>query len=178
MRYFIGISLPQEVKDYLVDLQKNIGNDSAKVRWVSKKNLHLTLKFLGDLDENTLQRTRAILRSISFSSFSVTLGKIGLFPSIHRPRILWINLLPPKNILELQGDIEYTLSSLFPRDKQFTVHLTLGRIVFLKHINLLTKLDSLPLNCPSFTLSSFSLFQSVLHHHGPTYTLIETYQLH
>ena len=178
MRCFIGILLPSEIRDYLFTIQKQIGQDYAKITWVAKKNLHLTLKFLGYPDEETLRLTRNILRSIQKPHFTVELGAIGWFPSDEKPRVVWIDLFPKKELMELHGDIELGFGSLFSRDERFAVHLTIGRIKRISQKEpFFHVLRDIHPKKYSFSITSFCLMKSILTASGPHYSILEEYPL-
>ena len=178
MRCFIGIPLPVEIRDYLFTLQSTIGQYHAKIHWIAKKNLHITLKFLGYPDEETLRLTRTVLRSLKQNSFTVDLHSLGCFPSFEKPRVIWVDLSPQKELMELHGDIELGLGSLFLRDERFAVHLTLGRVKLIVNNRLfLDFLNNIHLKKCSFSITEFCLIQSVLSKDGPRYQVLETYPL-
>ena len=178
MRCFIALPLPLEIKDALESVQSQLKSESSKIRWVAKKNLHLTLKFLGDIDETKVNLTKQTLSSLSFRSFQVKLGPLGVFPSSHHPKILWVDLIPQQDIFSLQGEIDLALGFLFKKEERFTVHLTIGRIVTLKKPAIFfQKLNEFHVPPLSFNFTSFELFKSTLATHGPSYTLLETYHL-
>ena len=79
MRLFLAIDLPEKAKDYLYNFRR-ISRDYVKVSWVPKKNLHLTLKFFGEVDEKKLEALKAELKNIKQDSFKVKLKGIGFFP--------------------------------------------------------------------------------------------------
>ena len=80
MRLFLAIELPDEVKDYLFSIKDNF-KDWARVNWIGKKNLHLTLKFLGNVDEKLINKIIEKLREVKFSKFDLELDNLGVFPS-------------------------------------------------------------------------------------------------
>jgi len=69
MRLFIAIEMPEEIKEYLIQIQSKIGNDLAKIRWVNKEQIHLTLKFLGEVQPNCVEEVKEELGKIKFESF-------------------------------------------------------------------------------------------------------------
>ena len=69
MRLFVGIGLPKNIKDYLFELQRNIGSQYAKIKWVEKKNLHLTLKFLGEVHDDKFQELKDRFKDIRYNNF-------------------------------------------------------------------------------------------------------------
>ncbi|MFH1592915.1 MAG: RNA 2',3'-cyclic phosphodiesterase [Candidatus Woesearchaeota archaeon] len=178
MRIFIGIELPLKIKAVLYSLQKTVGNEFAKVNWVAKKNLHQTLKFLGSVDEKDIELVRKILKELKFKKFVVSLDKVGWFPSDQRINVVWVSLRPEKEVMGLHGDIELKLGSLFEKEERFSVHVTLGRVKFVKDKKkFLDALKNVKLPWESFTVKDFSLVKSELSKDGPKYSVLERYDL-
>ena len=178
MRCFIAIELPSFIKANLYDLQKRIGNEYAKVNWVAKKNLHLTLKFLRNVDEEELNLLKEALRNVKEKKFRVGLGKLGYYPGENRINVLWISLKPEKEIMNLHGEIELKFGSLFEKDERFSVHLTLGRVKLIKKKDeFLSKLKDVEVKWDSFLVDQFVLVRSVLSKDGPKYDVLEKYSL-
>jgi 2'-5' RNA ligase len=176
MRVFIAIKLPKEVRDYLYIVQKKIGRKEAKIKWVSKKNIHLTLKFLGETTEDQLSKIKGILKNIKLKSFKVKLNKIGIFPNENQIRVVWVGLKPEEKILELQRKIDESLLKLFPTDQRFISHLTLGRVKLVKQKNeFIEKLNNFDVEEMSFEINEFELIKSKLTKDGPSYEIIEKY---
>ena len=100
MRLFIAIEVPEDVKGYLSAVQEKISNDVAnKIRPVNKNQIHLTLKFLGEVQQDKAEKIKNELKKIAFSPFSVCLDKIGVFPSESYIRVVWVGLKPEKPVL-------------------------------------------------------------------------------
>jgi 2'-5' RNA ligase len=134
VRVFIAISLPGEIHDQLARISAELRKDVVEgvIRWVKVTNIHLTLKFLGDIPEVEVSRLKDELDSqvgLHFPFF-LTVEKIGLFPNAHRPRIVWAGLQDSLELLRLQSDIEKVTRDLgyAPEERSFSAHLTLGRI--------------------------------------------------
>src|SRR3989344_6773166 len=105
MRLFVGIDLPLDIKDYFYNLQKELKKDNlAKIKWVSKKNLHLTLKFLGDVSNVNL--IVDALKNIKFFKFNIKLDSLGYFPSGSKIKIIWVGLKDDKIFIQLQKLID------------------------------------------------------------------------
>ncbi len=94
MRSFIAIELPQNIKDYLSRLQTQLKNSQADVKWVEPQNIHLTLKFLGEIDDNQLSEINNILENIAKERkhFQANVSSAGAFPKINFPRVIWVGL--------------------------------------------------------------------------------------
>tara|TARA_Y100000034_G_C6867697_1_gene395656 strand:+ start:249 stop:788 length:540 start_codon:yes stop_codon:yes gene_type:complete len=176
MRAFIMIELKQNVKDYLFDIRKKFSSKDAKISWVHKKNIHQTLKFLGDVDDEKIEEVREKLREVKFKPFDVGLSEVGYFPTIRNIRVLWVGLDPVNKIIELQQDVEGKLRDLFKVDSLFKPHITLGRVKNVKHKkNFLKILEELEVDKLRFRVKNFKLVKSVLTKDGPRYTVIEEY---
>src|SRR3989344_4997154 len=130
MRIFIAVNLPKEVKDYLFDLEKEF-KSLGKINFVSKKKLHITLKFLGEIKEDKLAEVKEKLRSIKLKSFEVLLNNLGVFPHVESIKVLFISLTPKDKLHELFNKVDEALIE-FPNDYTFLDHITLGRIKTMK----------------------------------------------
>ena len=133
MRTFICIEIPESLKERIGALQQSLRRIDAQASWVKPSNIHLTLKFLGDVESSRLDRVRdAVERaSGSTSRFQVTAGTAGCFPSPKNPRVLWVGLTElPDELLKLHKQIEDSLAREgFPREaKRFSPHLTIARL--------------------------------------------------
>ena len=175
MRLFIAINLPKEVKDYLFDLQKEF-KDYGKINFIHKKNLHLTLKFLGNVDDNKLKEIKEKLNKVKSKNFEISLNSLGIFPDKEFIRILWIDLNPKNKVIELAQKIDQELIQ-FPNDHPFSDHITLGRVKIIKNKDEFLKKLSLELKPLTFKVNSFELMKSDLSKDGPEYTILETYEL-
>ncbi len=175
MRAFIAINLPEEIKDILYNLQgklKGIG----KVNWIHKKNLHLTLKFLGYIDEESLNKVNETLSKIKFKQFELALDKLGAFSIITKPRVIWISVKPSQKVIELQQKIDGELLNLFPKKQKFEAHITLGRMKLIKDREILKKINDCNIK-GNFEVKSFELMESKLSKEGSKYYVLETYNL-
>lgn len=177
MRCFLAIDLNKECKDYLFNLQKEFSK-FVKAKWVEKKNLHLTLKFLGDIDENKLKAVKKILSEIKFKKFNIHLSEFGVFPNENIINVIWVGLKPEKDIINLQKKIDEVLLDLFSKDQKFTSHITLGRVKLVKNKDKFKGfLKETRINNIEFSVDSFKLYKSELSKDGPKYYLLEEYKL-
>ena len=178
MRCFIGIVLPQQIKENLFELQKQIGNEYAKIKWVEKKSLHITLKFLDEIDEDAIKLTKIVLKNVKFRRFATNINNIGWYPNDNKLNVIWVGLKPEEELLNLHGEVELKLGNLFEKDERFSVHLTLGRVKYVKHKEkLLEKLKNLKVKKDRLLVDSFSLIKSDLTKDRPAHTQLERYYL-
>ncbi len=134
VRAFIAINLSDEVTDHLArvisDLQKRM--PSKVIKWSPPKNIHLTLKFLGDVSVHNLDLLKDALRVdvTGRNVFDISAGGMGVFPKITQPRVIWVGVEAPDDLASLQRAIENDMRRLgYARERRsFTPHLTLGRV--------------------------------------------------
>lgn len=131
MRSFIAIELPDTVSAALVLLQQELKGCGADVRWVRPEGIHLTLKFLGDIEERAVEGIVERLKGTcrKFQTFHCEVKGVGVFPGVRAPRVLWAGIADHDILTSIQQEIEDGMSLLgFEREeRKFTPHLTLGR---------------------------------------------------
>jgi 2'-5' RNA ligase len=129
LRCFIAIELSESVKSALAELQNNFRKCQADIRWVKPDNIHLTLKFLGDIDD-VVGIEKVISEACNkYKPFDIEVAGAGVFPNIRSPRVLWVGIDDNEVLAGLQSAIEDGLAMLgFKKDKRkYQPHLTLGR---------------------------------------------------
>lgn len=145
VRAFIAAGIPEELKTEIVRISSSLAGKIAGIKWTHRDNLHLTLKFLGDVEEAIVPDIQAILDQAVPEHLPIAyqLDGLGVFPNLRRPLILWLGLLRGGGKLSgLAVDLDKKLSGLgfIPEKRKFTPHLTLGRIKKGIPNGLLTKL--------------------------------------
>ena len=133
VRSFICIEIPRSIQSRLDELQQKLRTIGADVGWVKTSNIHLTLKFLGDVAQSRIAAVRSAIAKACEGQGPIELvvAGTGAFPSLRNPRVLWVGLPAiPETLQQLQKTIEDQLEhEEFPREtKPFSPHLTLGRI--------------------------------------------------
>lgn len=172
MRTFIAIEMT-ELKDFFFNLQKKIDKE-AKINFT--KNFHLTLKFLGDIDEEKSKKVKKLLGEIKFNKFRIKTSLLGVFPNENYIRVIWIGLESEK-IIELQKAIDEKLRNFFPRDKRFHPHLTLGRVKFVKDKErFIQNYKNIEVEQKEFEVKNFKLKKSTLTPQGSVYEDLEIYE--
>ena len=181
MRSFIAIELPEEIRTILSGAQDELKQTQADVKWVKPENIHLTLKFLGDIEQDLIKKIHPILNEIAqkSSSFSLYLSNLGAFPKLQYPRVIWIGLTNDRGVLEIANDLEKQLIKIgLPAESRgFSSHITLGRVRSGINRKALTeKLEFLNRNLssprPEFKVLNLTLFKSTLTPQGPIYEAI------
>lgn len=133
VRAFVAIGLPEPVRTLLQALQERLGSGDLPVRWVPPENVHLTLKFLGEIPEGDVSRVSDILTAAAQGSgpISLTARGLGVFPAPRRPKVIWVGVGGNTGALtDLQRRLDSGLVSAgIPAERRaFHAHLTLGRV--------------------------------------------------
>ncbi|QTA86433.1 RNA 2',3'-cyclic phosphodiesterase [Desulfonema magnum] len=132
IRTFIAIELPSDITAHISDVQKRLKTFGFKMRWVRPENIHLTLKFLGDINKADIEKVgNAMTHAVKeCTPLSLAAKGIGVFPGIKRARVIWTGLKGDIHpLIELQKNLEGNLEGIgFPKEKRpFKGHLTLAR---------------------------------------------------
>ena len=177
MRLFIAIEVPEDAKGYLSAVQEKISNDIAnKIRCVNKNQIHLTLKFLGEVQPDKAEKIKNELKKIAFGPFSVYLDKIGVFPSESYIRVVWVGLKPEEPVLELQKSIDENLKKMFKKEKDFKAHITLARVKYIDNKKkFVEKLKNINIENKKIDVNNFKLVKSTLTPQGPVYEDLEVF---
>ena len=134
LRSFIAVEIPAKIQNAIAYNIASLKNTLPKplVRWVAPKNVHLTLKFLGDVSPANLERLAETLKveTASHAIFSISIVGLGAFPAQRRARVIWIGLDAPPVLAALQRGVDAAAAQLgYPREERpFSPHLTVGRV--------------------------------------------------
>lgn len=161
MRLFIAIDLPVELKQALAKLRR----DLPGARWVPAAQIHLTLAFLGEVEEASAWRLNAELARIHLPPFTLALTGLGCFPHRQRPRVLWVGLAPEAHLTELAVAVQGAIlaASLPVEERPFSAHITLARLKFPAPREVEEFLaQPLPPHLPPLPVHDFILFESRL----------------
>ncbi len=175
-RLFIAIDLPDKLKQKLGRVKDSLHISQA--RWVKEENLHLTLKFLGEVKKEKIDSISNSLKSLTrdFPVFCFQTGQLGAFPNLKRARVLWIDIKEGREkVQKLAKLIENELSKLgFEKEKRnFEPHITLAR---LKKPELISQLPTVDWYY-SFEVTQVIMFESLLKPTGPIYTPLYVFPL-
>jgi len=177
IRAFIGFELPEKIRSFISSIQEDLKSNKLDARWVQVKNIHLTLKFLGNINEEDAQRVgKAIFKSAAdHAPISLAAKGIGAFPDINRPNVLWVGIKGQIDMLiQLQKSLEDQLEKIgFSRENRpFKGHLTLARVKKqLDRTKLITAIKKYKeLESEPFIADNIILFKSDLKSNGAVYT--------
>jgi 2'-5' RNA ligase len=171
-RCFLSVELPVEVVEEIKKVQSKI-KDLFVGKLTEPENLHLTLKFLGELSDEQVKAVKNSLRNLDLESFEAELDEVGVF-SKQFIKIIWVKL----EGVEIQKVVDGILDDLFEKEQRFMSHVTIARVKRVEDKEkLLNTLNNIKVNNLKFKINKFYLKKSVLSTEGPVYTTIEEYDL-
>jgi len=184
MRTFVAIELPDDLRAEVIAYQHKLQSFDAQIRWVKPEQMHITLKFLGEIDQNQLNLLDELFQVVAkpTAPFEVNLQGLGAFPNLRRPSILWAGVTTGAEALSgLAGQVEVASAELgFKKEKRgFNPHLTLGRLKSPKGLPPLMdriRKDESKL-FRTFPVNEFVFMLSELKPTGAEYTRLNTYNL-
>ncbi len=184
IRAFIAIEIGSEIKTRVSEHIDKLKRTGADVKWVDPENIHLTLKFLGNIEEDTLPGLNEIISNVvsDLESFNINIRNFGTFPNLKRPRVIYVCVDEKENnLLTLYENLNKGVEELGIKgeSKKFVGHITVGRIRTQKNISKLTTV--LKSETERFfgleKVNYLSLMQSQLTHEGPFYTKLNNFIL-
>jgi 2'-5' RNA ligase len=175
-RAFIAVEFPDNVIKEIARVQELIKTQKFHGKLTELENLHLTLKFLGEIDSGKLEKIKKHLADIKFAELGLKLGGIGTFNFKGSPRIIWIKI-EGKQIFELQEKIDAALKDYFSSEERFMSHLTIARVKYVKDKkSFLNYIKNISIKDIKFKIDNFKLKKSDLRPIGPVYSDIESYK--
>ena len=158
---------------------RNALETNLRVKPVEEENLHLTLRFIGEVEEGTVSRIADALRTVRYHPFTASLRGLGAFPSPSNPRVLWIGVEEGEDDLrKLRDGVERALRGIVPReDEGFAAHLTIARVKGRSHGTMDVLKEYGDYDFGRLNVAEFKLKRSILSRTGPVYTDIEVYPL-
>ncbi len=175
-RLFVAIDLPEGVKAAVTA----IGGTLEGARRTPANQLHITLRFIGEVDEHLFAAIKTALARVSVSSFPLALSGVGHFPPGRHPRVLWVGMEASEQLLMLQQEVEQALIDvgIQPDERRFSPHITIARLQETPPAAVLAleeRYRSFASN--PFRVETFFLYSSVLTREGAVHTKEATYPL-
>ena len=178
MRLFLAIELPRELRSKLHKVGKKFSK-TVVGSFVAEPNIHITLKFLGDVPADKLDIVKEYLSRVQFEPFECNLHGLGAFPDVAKPRVLWVGVsMGSKETTKLSEDLNKVLEPLGAEvDTRFHPHVTLARVKQVTNRRDVMRLfeENKTKSFGSFRVERFSLVKSELTRVGPRYTTIATF---
>lgn len=169
MRLFVAVDVDESVRERVKPVLDELSALSG-VKAVEPENLHITLLFLGEVEEGKVSEIEELLSKIEFEPFNLVFQSMGAFPNPKSPRVVWVGVEEDGKLKELANEVYKSLKRLgFRRDKEFSAHLTVARVKRKnpKVVDLIKQHSSD--NFGQMVLKNFKLKQSILTPKGPIY---------
>jgi RNA 2',3'-cyclic 3'-phosphodiesterase len=178
-RLFVALNLPDEIKHEIVNLRRRV-NDNPEYNWQNENKLHLTIKFIGSVPDEMVNKIAVSLNFISeYKAVSCSLKEFNFFTRKKIPKILFISMEMDESVNELVSRInsELVKFSILPESRAFTPHLTLLRIREIKEKDFIKNFMDFKVPQVKFAIKDASLFKSRLLPGGSVYSEIKKYKL-
>ena len=184
IRVFLAFPLPADIIDAIREAQKCLKDQGIRMAWVKPENVHLTLKFLGEISPEAIRLAMGAAEAAAAGAapMALTVKGLGVFPDARRPRVVWAGLGGrAQSLIDFQAGLEENLANVgFERERRrFAAHLTLGRIKKpIPPAKLVSALDACAgLTSREFRLDGLALYRSELRPEGAVYTVLKTFPL-
>jgi 2'-5' RNA ligase len=182
VRLFVALDIPEEVRGAIGKLASKLGPACRSAKWTKIENVHVTLKFIGEVSREKCEEIETALLHLHFpATIAMIFRGLGFFPDERRPRVLWAGVEATDQLPKLATAVESALEPLgVPRERrEFSPHLTLARIESTRELpQLLTAIASVsPAEFGRSVAREFHLYQSVTKPGGAEYTQLATYPL-
>jgi len=175
-RLFVAIDMPESICGDISEIYEAIPG----ARWTPENQLHLTLRFIGDVNNGTAQLIDNSLRLVKFAPFTMQLQSAGFFPPRREPRVLWCGIAANENLIRLQKHVERAVAAagLPPAERKFSPHITVARLNGSPPQKLAAFLCTNSLfKTEPFLVSEFYLYSSVLKREGALHIKEAEYEL-
>ena len=179
-RLFVALKIPDEIRDEIISLRKQACKGDDFYSWEKREKLHLTLKFIGEVEDQKVAEIAKELEFIEdFSVFRCSLANFGFFSRQGSPKILWMGLHTSKKIFSLTDGLNSSLEKFsIPREKKkFKTHITILRIKGNPGENFIEGFEKFIVPREEFICENVALVKSELKPHGSVYSEIKNYKL-
>ena len=180
IRAFLAVEISDEVREAAADLISDLDLPQYDVKWVRPRNIHVTIKFFGNIDPSRVVDIARVMEEVGreLRSFEISMERLGAFPGLRRPRVVWVGIGEGRRHLErLHRESEERLSAIGfpPEGRSFKSHLTIGRVRSQRGSpELVRRIERRgDFDAGRCTISELVLFRSELKPGGPIYTALE-----
>ena len=181
MRTFIAVDLPKETLEKIQEIIDyfKLQTPNRALKWVSTKNLHLTIKFIGEISPDILSQVKNMITSTlaTQTAFNIGIEGLGMYPNPHKPRVVWLGISNTGPLIAIHNKLDAALKAvdIEPERRDYSPHLTIARVRRKTDIDIVKaigdtlsqfKVDSLG----TIRIDEVRLYQSKLTPEGPIYT--------
>lgn len=185
MRIFIALDIPAEIRARMMEFAERARSYASEARWARPEGLHVTLKFIGEVKEDKLERIKSALAGVKAAPFPVTFANAGFFPAPKSPRVFWIGVAGGEALGQLAAAIDNATQSagVAKEERAYSPHLTLARAGSgpgaqhqLKPLASFVETAPAP-QFGTMTAREFWLYQSQMQRGGSKYTKLQRFPL-
>ncbi len=182
LRAFLAIDVDEDLKAKMYKIIKEFKQIDANIKYVELENLHLTLKFFGDIDTEGIDLLSSKIESVvsNFDKFTVKIRGCGAFPNTNRIKVIWLGLDEDEIVRKLHDELDKEFVKLgFDKDRKFSTHLTIGRMRSAKGKNKVkSKIEEFSdVEVGQMSVDKIILKKSTLTPSGPIYEDIKIFEL-
>jgi len=180
IRLFVALKIPENIKEQLLNICNGLVPDASLYSWVTADKIHLTLKFIGEVEENLVPPISTELDFVkNYRSFDFKISRFGFFIRDKRPKILWAGLHTDESIYKLVKELNKRMEffNIEPERRKFKSHLTLLRIKSKIDENFISNFNNYQFDNLKFKTNKIALVKSELSQTGAQYTEINNYEL-
>lgn len=182
LRAFLAIDVDEDLKAKMYKIVKEFKQIDARIKYVELENLHLTLKFFGDIDTEGIDLLSSKIESVvsNFDKFTIKIKGCGAFPNNNRIKVIWLGLDESAIVKQLHDELDKEFVKLgFDKDKKFSTHLTIGRMKSAKGKNeVKSKIEEFSeVEIGEMSVDRIVLKKSTLTPQGPIYEDIKIFEL-
>lgn len=130
VRTFLALDIPDEIKGRIMDVEGRVERSEADVKLVERENLHVTMKFLGDVTDDTIEKIYRVMMGTREGKFEMEVKGTGVFPNQRMVRVLWVGIgAGSEKVTSIFRRLDAGTAELgFPQERHFTPHITIGRV--------------------------------------------------
>jgi RNA 2',3'-cyclic 3'-phosphodiesterase len=182
MREFLAVDIDPKHLNKIAEIQRGLSDADAPVKFVERENLHLTLKFFGEISDTKNKEIISIVQEKlkKYQPFPLHIKRMGVFPNLGYIRVVWLGIEEPNNFSVMQKDGDHDFINMgFKKERSYTPHLTIGRVKGAHNKEaLVAKIKELEeVDIGKMTIDRVVLKKSELTPAGPIYTNQKEFQL-
>jgi 2'-5' RNA ligase len=182
VRAFLAVEVDKSLINKIIEIQEIFKLIDAPVKFVEPENLHFTIKFFGDVNEEKIEEIKDIItkKVVNFSPFEILINGIGVFPSLRYIRVLWLGAENFDSFSKLQMELDSEFIKIgFEKERNYVPHLTIGRLKGSGNKDeLVRKIEELNnIDVGKTTIDRLILKKSELTPEGPIYTDLKIFKL-
>ncbi len=180
IRTFIALEISNVIRNQITDIQKNLLNKGAEIRWIRNDNIHLTLRFLGEIENKSHDKIFEAMNNVAEDarSLKLSLTGLGMFPDENHPTVIWVGIGGEVEELRQMAekcDYYLTAKGFEIKSRHFRPHITIGRIKKITNKNLfISELNDVEINQTVFKVDRLNVVKSDLKPTGAIYTNLHT----